>query len=197
MSGRSAGSHPYPGAPAPVRLTVRRQAMVHAASQVALEPTICPSRVADTLSTTTRRVSRELEQQVGELLAESPWAKQMRALQALKGVGPVVAATNYHRSEQLLPICPSSSARRLFRPGTRLVAYRGRFDGFHALPASVSKTCLVRFDNNKYSVNASAVGRPVELHAGARPRAGLRRYGDRQMVAIPRVKPGGRLWPPC
>src|SRR5204862_6663386 len=28
-----------------------------------------------------------------------------------------------------------------------LVPYRGRFDGFHALPASVSKTCLVRFDN--------------------------------------------------
>ena len=46
-----------------------------------------------------------------------------------------------------------------------LVRYRGRFDGFHALPASVSKTCLVRFDNNKYSVNASAVGRPVEIHA--------------------------------
>ena len=49
----------------------------------------------------------------------------------------------------------------------RLVPYRGRFDGFHALPASVSKTCLVRFDNNKYSVNASAVGRPVEIHAYA------------------------------
>jgi len=48
-----------------------------------------------------------------------------------------------------------------------LVPYRGRFDGFHALPASVSKTCLVRFDNNKYSVNANAVGRPVELHAYA------------------------------
>ncbi len=29
----------------------------------------------------------------------------------------------------------------------KLIAYRGRFDGFHALPASVSKTCLVRFDN--------------------------------------------------
>ena len=40
----------------------------------------------------------------------------------------------------------------------KLVAYRGRFDGFHTLPASVSKTCLVRFDNNKYSVNAGAVG---------------------------------------
>jgi hypothetical protein len=36
-----------------------------------------------------------------------------------------------------------------------------------AVPASVSKTCLVRFDNNKYSVTASAVGRPVEVHAYA------------------------------
>jgi transposase len=49
----------------------------------------------------------------------------------------------------------------------KLVRYAGRFDGFHALPASVSKTCLVRFDNNKYSVKASAVGRPVEIHAYA------------------------------
>ena len=32
-----------------------------------------------------------------------------------------------------------------------LVPYPGRFDGFHAVPASVSKTCLVRFDNNRYS----------------------------------------------
>ena len=49
----------------------------------------------------------------------------------------------------------------------KLIPYRGRFDGFHALPASVSKTCLVRFDNNRYSVNASAVGRPVDIHAYA------------------------------
>ena len=48
-----------------------------------------------------------------------------------------------------------------------LVPYAGRFDGFHALPAAVSKTCLVRFDNNKYSVPATAVGRPVEVHAYA------------------------------
>ena len=48
-----------------------------------------------------------------------------------------------------------------------LVPYAGRFDGFHATPASVSKTCLVRFDNNKYSVMASAVGRPVEVRAYA------------------------------
>jgi transposase len=49
----------------------------------------------------------------------------------------------------------------------KLVPYAGRFDGFHAVSASVSKTCLVRFDNNKYSVTASAVGRPVEVHAYA------------------------------
>ena len=49
----------------------------------------------------------------------------------------------------------------------KLVPYAGRFDGFHAVPASVSKTCLVRFDNNKYSVAASAVGRPVEVQAYA------------------------------
>jgi transposase len=48
-----------------------------------------------------------------------------------------------------------------------LVPYAGRFDGFHAVPASVSKTCLVRFDNNKYSVMAKALGRPVEIHAYA------------------------------
>src|SRR5690242_21103360 len=48
-----------------------------------------------------------------------------------------------------------------------LVRYGGRFDGFHAVAASVSKTCLVRFDHNRYSVAASAVGRPVEIRAYA------------------------------
>src|SRR5215475_11824945 len=41
------------------------------------------------------------------------------------------------------------------------------FDGFHATHASVSKTCLVRFDNNKYSVASRAVGRPIEIQAYA------------------------------
>ena len=48
-----------------------------------------------------------------------------------------------------------------------LVPYAGRFDGFHAVPAAVSSTCLVRFDNNRYSVTASALGRPVEVRAYA------------------------------
>jgi len=49
----------------------------------------------------------------------------------------------------------------------QLVPISGPFDGFHAVQASVSKTCLVRFDNNKYSVGSRAVGRPVELQAYA------------------------------
>src|ERR1700719_3417491 len=48
-----------------------------------------------------------------------------------------------------------------------LVRHAGRFDGFHAVAASVSKTCLVRFDSNRYSVSAHAVGRPVEIRAYA------------------------------
>ena len=48
-----------------------------------------------------------------------------------------------------------------------LMRYAGPFDGFHAKAASVSKTCLVQFDKNRYSVMAQAVGRPVEVHAYA------------------------------
>ena len=49
----------------------------------------------------------------------------------------------------------------------QLVPIGSAFDGFSAIQASVSKTCLVRFDNNKYSVAARAVGRPVEIQAYA------------------------------
>jgi transposase len=49
----------------------------------------------------------------------------------------------------------------------KLMHYRGAFDGFHSKSASVSKTCLVRFDSNKYSVQSRAVGRPVDVHAYA------------------------------
>jgi len=48
-----------------------------------------------------------------------------------------------------------------------LIAVPGRFDGFHAVVASVSKTCLVCFDRNKYLVLSQAVGRPVEVQAYA------------------------------
>src|SRR5204863_7408413 len=76
----------------------------------------------------------------------------------------------------------------------KLVPYAGRFDGFHAVTASVSKTCLVRFDNNKYSVAANAVGRPVEVQAYA-DRIVIRQDGrpstrDPLAAAIPSTTPG-------
>ncbi|NJM34581.1 MAG: ATP-binding protein [Rhodomicrobium sp.] len=39
---------------------------------------------------------------------------------------------------------------------TALISYRAPFDGFHATSAAVSKTCLIRFDRNRYSVASSA-----------------------------------------
>ena len=48
---------------------------------------------------------------------------------------------------------------------SNLAPYAGPSDGFHSVPASVSTTCTVRFDNNKYSVISTAVRRPVEIHA--------------------------------
>lgn len=56
------------------------------------------------------------------------------------------------------------------------VPYAGRFDGFHAVPASASKTYLERFNNNRYSLAAHAVGRPVEVRAYA-DRIELRQAG--------------------
>ena len=75
-----------------------------------------------------------------------------------------IAYAKAHRHPEL----PEQTVWEVFeaeRP--KLVPYAGRFDGFRAVPASVSKTCLVQFNNNKYSVTASAVGRPVEVHAYA------------------------------
>jgi hypothetical protein len=51
----------------------------------------------------------------------------------------------------------------------KLVPYAGRFDGFHAVPASVSKTCLVRFDNNK-SILLSKLAVAINYDPG-KPRA--------------------------
>jgi hypothetical protein len=75
-----------------------------------------------------------------------------------------IAYAKAHRHPELA----EQTVREVFeaeRPN--LVPYASRFDGFHAVSASVSKTCLASFDNNKYLVTASAVWRPVEVHAYA------------------------------
>jgi hypothetical protein len=70
---------------------------------------------------------------------------------------------------------------------SHLVPYAGAFDAFHAVPASVSKTCLVRSDSHKYSVAAKAVGRPVEVHAFA-DKIAIRQDGE--IVATHLVRSG-------
>jgi hypothetical protein len=75
-----------------------------------------------------------------------------------------VAYAKAHKHPKLAD-CTIWQAFEAERP--QLVPSRGPFDGFHATQASVSKTCLVRFDNNKYSVASRAVGRPVEIQAYA------------------------------
>ena len=54
-----------------------------------------------------------------------------------------------------------------------LVPHQGAFKGFHEKTAAVSKTCLVSFDRNRYSVSATAVGRPVQLRVHATKIVGL------------------------
>ena len=87
------------------------------------------------------------------------------------------------------------------------VPYVGPFDGFHSVRASVSKSRTVRFDNNKCSVLAAAVGRPVKVLANAGRlvvRQGVGVVGEqalafgrgqtvhdpRQDVPVPACKPG-------
>lgn len=48
-----------------------------------------------------------------------------------------------------------------------LVPYAGCFDGFHEKTAAASKSCLVQFDRNRYSVHARAANKPVQIHAYA------------------------------
>lgn len=66
---------------------------------------------------------------------------------------------------------PEDKGRTIFEvfeaERAHLIGYRTPFDGYRTQVATVSKTCLVRFDHNRYSVQARAVGRPVEVYAYA------------------------------
>ena len=69
----------------------------------------------------------------------------------LISVSPLLAVSR-------IPISPSArSLREAERPA--LIPSRGPFDGRRIQVGTVSKTCLVRFDHNRYSVMARAVGR--------------------------------------
>ena len=103
-----------------------------------------------------------------------------RALRA-RGASPLVAHLRCASRQRREPSCGAPAVR--FAPEARALLWRTcgalrargasplvahlRCDGLHAVPAAVSKTCLVRFDSNTCSVFASAVGRPVEVRAHA------------------------------
>ncbi len=68
-----------------------------------------------------------VEAQIKELLATSPWAAQMQALQALRGVGPIVAAT---------VLAEVGDFSRFAHP-RQLVAYFGLAPGEHSSGSTV------------------------------------------------------------
>jgi transposase len=83
-----------------------------------------------------------------------------------------------YANEQPHPEFPEQTVFAVFEAErSKLIAYPGPFDSYRSTSAAVSKTCLVRFDNNKYSVNARAVGRPVDIYAYA-DRIVLRQNGE-------------------
>ena len=93
-----------------------------------------------------------------------------------------VAYAKAHRHPELAD-CTIWQAFEAERP--QLVPIAGPFDGFHATQAAVSKTCLVRFDNNKYFVRCRPAGRDPSLCRSDRDPPGRR---DRRSTWAP-------LWP--
>jgi hypothetical protein len=109
----------------------------------------------------------QVENQVG-LVRERFFTPTLRAksLEELNGLllDKCVAYAKAHKHPELA----DQTIWQVFETErSRLVPVPGRFNGFHAITASVSKTCLVRFDNVRYSVASRAVGRPVEVQAYA------------------------------
>ena len=80
------------------------------------------------------------------------------------------------------PEFPSETVFEVYqRERQTLIPYVSRFDGYRALTVATSKTCLVRYDRNQYSVASSAAAKPVELKAYA-DRVVIRHQG--KIVAI-------------
>ncbi|MBV1703175.1 MAG: IS21 family transposase [Hyphomicrobiales bacterium] len=109
----------------------------------------------------------QVENQVG-LVRERFFTPTLRAksLEELNGllIDKSVAYAKAHKHQEVT----DQTIWQMFETErSMLVPVPGRFNGFHATTASVSKTCLVRFDNVRYSVTSLAVGRPVEVQAYA------------------------------
>src|SRR3982751_82067 len=104
-----------------------------------------------------------------------------------------IAYAKAHKHPELTD-CTIWQAFEAERP--KLVPITGPFDGFHATQGSVSKTCLVRFDNNKYSVSSRAVGRPTASKASP-DRVWIGKAVARAAEQPPRFGRGETIYDPC
>jgi hypothetical protein len=69
---------------------------------------------------------------------------------------------------QLHPEFTERSVAEVFaEEKAKLIAYRGPFDGYREVQLRASKSCLVSFDRNRYSVASKAANRAVSLRAYA------------------------------
>ena len=77
-------------------------------------------------------------------------------------------ACEAHGRRQAHPEYPDRSVYQVFEEErAKLIPYVEDFDSWCQTVASVSKCLLVNFDRNRYSVDVSAAGRQVEVHAYA------------------------------
>jgi transposase len=132
---------------------------VQMCSHYMVEPTACTPRAG--------WEKGQVENQVGAVrkLAFAPRARA-DSLEAL--------------NERLLAICIEDAKSRIhpdFKDRTvwdvfqeergHLIPWAGPFEGFRETTAAVTRTCLVHFDRNRYSVASGAAGRPVQVRAYA------------------------------
>jgi transposase len=109
----------------------------------------------------------QVENQVGtlrqRLFTPRPHAKTLDELNdcLLRGA-EALARTMPHPERKNVTVWEAFEAER-----PALVPAKVAFDGFHETTVVASKTCLVNFDRNRYSVAAVAAGRPVQLRAYA------------------------------
>jgi transposase len=109
----------------------------------------------------------QVENQVG-LVRERFFTPRLR-VKSMEELNAILMdkAVEYARTHRHPEIVGKTVFEAFEEERPKLVPVRNRFDGFHATTVSVSRTCLVRFDNNKYSVVSRAVGRPAEICAYA------------------------------
>jgi transposase len=80
----------------------------------------------------------------------------------------LLAGVEAWAKDTMHPECRDLTVWEAFRAERpTLIAVTEPFDGFHETTVSATKTCLIRFDRNRYSVAAVAAGRPVQVRAYA------------------------------